>query len=200
MRGSSWRKKQEAMRGREIDMDFLAESVASGKFGQWGDNEIDRKTMDAWDNLSDIERLSVLERGKFTGMWQEDDLGSMNAYIATSKKDMVSTLQEELSNVADGFDMDDTNHYVVKIKGKSAFYSYDRTKPLTNSEINKIEWISANSGLSNYRYYAKDDNARAQMVKEMGFHEFKNGKEVNNHNGKYFADRFYSYEEQYWHD
>lgn len=71
---------------------------------------------------------------------------------------------------------------------------------MTAAQVKNIEWVSGNQGLSNYRYYAKDDSAKRDMIRHMDFHEFNKGREVDNYNGRYFADRFYSYEEQYWHD
>lgn len=197
-RGSTWRNNETSARDRAID--FLVERIKAGELGQWGDDNVDRREMNAWEQLSDKERLSVLENGKYTGMFQGDDLETMNFYKATTKNDMVSTLQDELANARDGYDMTDTNKYVVKIKGKSVMYSEDITKPLTASQIKNIEWISANQGLSNYRYYAKDAAAEANMIKHMDFHKFDKGVEVNNYNNQYFADRYYSYEEQNWHD
>lgn len=197
-KGSTWCSNN--MSTSEKAMAHLEARIKAGQFGQWGDDAADRAEMNAWEQLSDQERLAVMERGKFTGMFQGDDLEVLNVYNSTTKNDIVSTLQDELINARDGYDMEDTNHYVVKLKGKPPVDSYDLTKPLTASQIKNIEWVSANQGLSNYRYYAKDDASKRDMIRHMDFHEFNNGHEVDNYNGRYFADSYYSYEEQNWHD
>lgn len=197
-RGSTWRNNE--VSAVENAMNHLEARIKAGQFGSWGDDIEDRAELDAWEQLSDQQRLSVLERGKFTGMFQGDDLESFNVYNQATKQDMVGTLQDELYNVKEGHDMYDTNNYIIKLKGKSVIDSAELTKPLTASQVRNIEWISANQGLSNYRYYAKDSKAEQDMIRHMDFHKFSKGLEVDNYNGDYFADRFYSYEEQNWHD
>lgn len=155
--------------------------------GSLSDNEIYRK----WDTLSESERLAVLERGKYTGMLtSEDDLDFCNLYQSTSRESMVGTLQDELMNKRDGYDTEDTNHYIIKFKGNDkVVYSYDLEKPLTKAELKKVEYISANNGMSNYRYWCADDDAKRHMMREMGFIEYRDGVVVDSWNGKDFTGK-----------
>lgn len=145
----------------------------------------DTEIMKVWWGLTDAERLRVLEQGGFTGMISnEGDLEFASLYHLTTKESMLSTLQDELQNLKDGYDMEDTNHYVIKFKAREPLYSYDLTKPLTKSEIGKLEWISANEGMSNYRYWAKDETALTELMNHMAFCEYKEGKLVRSWDGK----------------
>lgn len=199
-RSSSWRDKKKIgdLEKDTADMLHLQESIKSGKFTDGWSPE--NRAREIWEGMNEQQRLSALEGAKYTGMVQGEDLENASFYKEVSKRDMVGTLQDELMNAADGYDMEDSNRYIVKIKGKSAFDSSGYNKTLTSAQVRDIEWISANQGLSNYSYYAKDAKAKAAMIRHMDFHEFKRGHEVDNHNGRYFADRHYSYEEQFWHD
>ena len=141
-----------------------------------------------WDNLTDEQRIEVIRQGKFTGMLSsEEDLAFSNLYKQTSREKMISELQDQLDNVASGYDMEDTNHYVIKFKGQDkVIYSDTLEKPLTKAQLNKLEYISANSGLSNYRYWYANDDARNHMMHEMGFIEYKDGVIIGSWNNKDF--------------
>lgn len=195
-RGSSWRDKKRLsnMEQQTNDMLLLQENIRSGRFTDGWSPE--RQARATWENLSEKERLAALEGGKYTGMAQGDDLEYASFYKEISKIEMVRTLQDELMNASEGFDMQDTNHYIIKIKGQKAFDSAEHNKMLTKAQVRDIEWISANQGLSNYSCYAKDTKAKQNMMQHMEFHEFKNGHDLSGH----FADKHYSYEEQFWHD
>lgn len=144
-----------------------------------------------WDSLSESERLQVLERGKYSGMVStEEDLDFANLYQPMSKDRMINTLQDELENVRAGYDMEDSNHYIIKFKGDDKIvYSHELEKPLTAAQLKKIEYISANGGLSNYRYWAANDEAKAALMREMGFIEYRDGVVVDSWNGKDFAGK-----------
>lgn len=136
-----------------------------------------------WDSLSESERLQVLERGKYSGMVStEEDLDFANLYQPMSKDRMINTLQDELENVRAGYDMEDSNHYIIKFKGDDKIvYSHELEKPLTAAQLKKIEYISANGGLSNYRYWAANDEAKAALMREMGFIEYRDGVVIDSH-------------------
>lgn len=195
-RNLSWRDKNKIsdLENQTNDMLHLQESIRSGKFTDGWSSE--RRARATWENLSDKERLAALEGGKYTGMIQGDDLEYASFYKEITKTEMVRTLQDELMNASEGFDMQDTNHYIIKIKGQKAFDSAEHNKMLTKAQMRDIEWISADQGLSNYSYYAKDSKAKQNMMQRMEFHEFKKGHDLSGH----FANRHYSYEEQFWHD
>ena len=143
-----------------------------------GSLELDsHDAMNLWWKLDEEQRQKVLLDGEFSGMVRADegldDFCSL--YIKAPKNKMVNTLQDELENLQAGYDVEDSNHYVIKIKGKAPVYSDELEKPLSKSEISKLEWISANEGLSNYRYWAKDDDTLEELRKYMGFVEYKKG-------------------------
>ena len=143
-----------------------------------GSLELDsHDAMNLWWKLDEEQRQKVLLDGKFSGMIRADegldDFCSL--YLKSPKDKMVNILQEELENLQSGYDVEDSNHYVIKIKGKEPIYSDELEKPLSKSEISKLEWISANEGLSNYRYWAKDDETLEKLRKYMGFVQYKNG-------------------------
>lgn len=142
--------------------------------GGLSEREIYRK----WDSLSENERLQVLERGRYTGMLStEEDLDFANLYQPTTRDNMLGALQDELENKRLGYNVEDTNHYIIKFKGNDAVvHSFDLEKPLTAAQIKRVEYISANAGLSNYRYWAANDEAKAALMREMGFVEYVNGK------------------------
>lgn len=142
--------------------------------GGLSERDISRK----WDSLTENERLQVLERGRYTGMLStEESLDFANLYQSTTRETMLGTLQDELENKRLGFDVEDTNHYIIKFKGNdSVVHSFDLEKPLTAAQIKRVEYISANAGLSNYRYWAANDEAKAALMREMGFVEYVNGK------------------------
>jgi hypothetical protein len=152
--------------------------------GGLSEREIYRK----WESLSETERLQVLEHGRYTGMLStEEDLDFANLYQSTTRETMLGTLQDELENKRLGFDVEDTNHYIIKFKGNDAVvHSFDLEKPLTAAQIKRVEYISANGGLSNYRYWAANDAAKADMMQYMGFIEYKNGKIISSWNDKDF--------------
>lgn len=195
-RGSSWRDKKKVsnLEQQTNDILHLQESIRSGRFTDgWSPEKQARNT---WEQISEKERLAALEGGRYTGMVQGDDLEYASFYKEITKNEMVRTLQDELMNASEGFDMTDTNHYIIKIKGQKAFNSAEHNKMLTKAQVRDIEWISADQGLSNYSYYAKDAKAKQNMMHHMEFHEFKKGYDLSG----YFADKYYSYEEQFWHD
>lgn len=173
----------------------LQESIRSGRFAAQYDSE--RRAYEIWGQMSEKERLAALEGGKFTGMVQGEDLENSSLYVETTKQEMVNALSDELYNAVEGYDVEDTNHYIFKLKGRAApVYSADYGKKLTKAVARDIEWISGDQRLSNYRFYAKDEKAKRQMMQHMGFHEFSRGHDLSG----YFSDRHYSYEEQFWHD
>ena len=148
----------------------------------WGDLDgNEHENYKKWWVLSIDERLKVLEDGKFTGMLSsEDDLDFCNLYKATTKEEMLGTLQDELQNKKDGYDMEDTNHYILKFKGiDKVVFSCDLDKPLTKPQIQKLEYISANNGLSNYRYWVASQSAKAHLMNEMSFIEYIDGRVAN---------------------
>ena len=143
-----------------------------------GSLELDsHDAMNLWWKLDEEQRQKVLLDGEFSGMVRADEgLNDFcSLYIKAPKNKMVNTLQDELENLQAGYDVEDSNHYVIKIKGKAPVYSDELEKPLSKSEISKLEWISANEGLSNYRYWAKDDDTLEELRKYMGFVEYKKG-------------------------
>lgn len=142
--------------------------------GGLSEREIYRK----WDSLSETERLQVLERGRYTGMLStEEDLDFANLYQPTTRDNMLGALQDELENKRLGYNVEDTNHYIIKFKGNDAVvHSFDLENPLTAAQIKRVEYISANAGLSNYRYWAANDEAKVALMREMGFVEYVNGK------------------------
>lgn len=131
-----------------------------------------------WERLTTEQRLNVLAKGKFTGMLPtEDDLDFCNIYCITDKRRMTDTLQEVLMNVKEGYNMEDENHYVFHFKnGKQILFSEDLGKPLSKRDLERLDWLCANGGLSNYRYWFADEKAKAQMMQYMGFVEYVNGK------------------------
>lgn len=202
-RGSSWRDKQanpNAIDQRTEDIIWLSEQVKNGNFVNWGDGNIDGRVQRIWDGISDKERLAVLESGKFTGMMQGDDLETATFFHESSKDNMVAMVQDALYNVKEGFNVEDENHYAIKIKGRKVVYSEDLTKPLTKAEVRDIEWISGNQGLSENGYWAKDAKAKENMKKTMDYNEFNKGHQTSSVSGKFIADNHYSYEQQFWHD
>ncbi len=203
-RGSSWRDKRKNdidnegfggggsggggnERREKDDLAYLVDKIVSEEF-TFGET-YDKKAYDIWDNLSDEERIEVLKRAKYTGMIQGDDVNDFSFYKQDTKEDMVLRVQDQLENVASGYDMEDTNMYMVKIKGHSVIDTRDLHKPLTKAQIKNIEWISADGGLSSYSYYSKNEAAHNDMMKHMNFHEFKNGVETSDINGK-LSDKY----------
>lgn len=148
-----------------------------------GSQDMDEhEVMQLWWELNDDQRLRVLREGQFTGMiLNEGDLSFASLYRPTTKQLMVETVQDELENVRAGYDMTDTNHYVIKLKGKAPIYSEELTKPLTKSQIENIEWISASEGMSNYRYWTANADCVADMRLHMGFIEYEDGIVVKSH-------------------
>lgn len=119
--------------------------------GGLSEREIYRK----WDSLSEKERLQVLELGRYTGMLStEEDLDFANLYQPASRYNMLATLQDELENKRLGFNVEDTNHYIIKFKGNDAVvHSFDLEKPLTAAQIKRVEYISANAtGAQSFGY------------------------------------------------
>ncbi|MGN0223736.1 MAG: hypothetical protein ACI4AM_06895 [Muribaculaceae bacterium] len=156
----------------------LEESIHGGL----SEREVYRK----WDSLSEEERLQVLERGRYTGMLStEESLDFANLYQPTTRERMIGILQDELENKRLGHDVEDTNHYIIKFKGDdSVIHSYDLEKPLTAAQLKRIEYISANSGMSNYRYWVANDEAKSALMKYMGFVEYEDGRVIASWNGK----------------
>lgn len=62
--------------------------------------------------------------------------------------------------------------------------SYDLDKPLTAAQLKRIEYISANSGMSNYRYWVANDEAKGELMKYIGFVEYEDGRVIASWNGK----------------
>ena len=139
-----------------------------------------------WERLTTEQQLNVLAKGKFTGMLStEDDLDFCNIYCITDKRRMTDTLQEVLMNVKEGYNMEDDNHYVFHFKnGKQILFSEDLGKPLSKRDLERLDWLCANGGLSNYRYWFADEKAKAQMMQYMGFVEYEDGRVIASWNGK----------------
>jgi hypothetical protein len=152
--------------------------------GSMSENELYNK----WNSLTDEQRIAVLEKGEFTGMLADEvPLDFADLYREATREDMINTLQDQLTNVRDGYDVEDTNHYILRFKDSDTIiHSNNLAKPLTKTQLKKLEFISANSGLSNYRYWVAYEAAKARMIREMGFIEYRNGKVVASHNGADF--------------
>lgn len=166
---------------QQSNEEIMSELVS--ELQKWGtlDTLNDRENYKKWDNLSTDERLKVLQYGKFTGMLSnEQDLDFANLYRAATKESMVVSLQDQLQNKKEGCDMEDTNHYILKFKGiDKVVFSEDLDKPLNKTQIQKLEYISAGGGLSNYRYWVGSQEAKEHLMKEMGFIEYIDGRIVN---------------------
>ena len=131
-----------------------------------------------FDQLTTAEREQILEKAKFTGMVDED--GYFNQNFATSvykqqnKKDLFNIIDDETWHN----DLDaDTSHYVVKYDGQKPLHIEDLSER-TKLKRTGVEWVSANGGVSNYRYWFRDEIAKKKMMDYMGFVEYKNGKRV----------------------
>ena len=180
----------QSQRLQENATDLIEHLRKHGNFNEYHDDKLtERDIYRKWDSLSESERLQVLERGKYSGMVStEEDLDFANLYQPMSKDRMINTLQDELENVRAGYDMEDSNHYIIKFKGDDKIvYSHELEKPLTAAQLKKIEYISANGGLSNYRYWAANDEAKAALMRELGFIEYRDGVVIESWNGKDFA-------------
>ena len=154
--------------------------------GHYGGKLDESSAYKHWERLTTEQRLNVLAKGRFTGMLSsEEDLDFCNLYLKSDKEGMTGILQEKLENVRYGYNMEDENHYVFHFKnGKKIFFSEDLDKPLSKRDLERLDWVSANSGLSNYRYWCVDEKAKADMMQQMGFIEYRNGRIVASWNGK----------------
>lgn len=154
--------------------------------GHYGGKLDESSAYKHWERLTTEQRLNVLAKGRFTGMLSsEEDLDFCNLYLKSDKEVMTGILQEKLENVRYGYNMEDENHYVFHFKnGKKIFFSEDLDKPLSKRDLERLDWVSANSGLSNYRYWCVDEKAKADMMQQMGFIEYRNGRIVASWNGK----------------
>lgn len=154
--------------------------------GHYGGKLDESSAYKHWERLTTEQRLNVLAKGRFTGMLSsEEDLDFCNLYLKSDKEVMTGILQEKLENVRYGYNMEDENHYVFHFKnGKKIFFSEDLDKPLSKRDLERLDWVSANSGLSNYRYWCVDEKAKADMMQQMGFIEYRNGHIVASWNGK----------------
>lgn len=180
-KGSTWRSNEISNKQRNID--FIANLASNSKLGD-GDYETYQNESAAWESLTDAEKLLALEKGKFTGMFVDEYMDFPNVAYARSKESFVQVLNEEiLYNHKEGYDIEDMNHYVIKFRGQSNpihtedydFLYHTNAKgkevprsKLTKAEINNIEWIASNQGLSLSGYYAKNESSHADMVRYMG--------------------------------
>ena len=101
-----------------------------------------------------------------------------NIYRPTTKEDLWRTIRDEVDNMLDGFDVEDTNHYLICTKSGKIIDTREVTRRIPKSQIENAQWISANEGLSTYRYWYRDAATRDNMIDYMGFDEWEDGVEV----------------------
>ena len=162
-RATSWRNKTISSLAGGVNDDFFA---------------VPTQSILDFDQLTRAEREQILEKAKFTGMVDEEGFFEQNyatsVYKQQSKKDLFNIIDDETWNN----DIDaDTSHYIVKYDGQPPLYVQDLTER-TKLKRTNVEWVSANGGVSNYRYWFRDDIAKKKMMEYMGFVEYKNGKRV----------------------
>lgn len=192
-RSSSWRDKQASPEAKAMKNVVAAIRASNDKGTTFHDT--DGFEMNDWDKLSVAQKLQALEDGRFTGMWQGELMDSSADFRPGNKENIVKWMQDVLQNVKDGYDMEDENHYVFQLAGESKpIHSEDLTKPLTKTQISKIEWISGDYGMTDNYYWHKPKQAyKNDMIAYMGFHEFKSGKEIQAWNGAKLKDNASDY-------
>lgn len=188
-KGSGSTKKVEAINNMAIDY------VKAGHGDAWGDSTLEM--MNNWDELSTSQKLLALEKSGVDGLVNMDEF-DINActYKEMTNKQMTDAVGEVLDNIKFGYNMEDENHYIIGIKGQKEVWTHElypediKGNNYHNMSIKgsdgkfhsltsrNITYICANSGMSNYGYWVKDEAAKAQL-KKLGFDEVKKGKIIN---------------------
>lgn len=136
----------------------------------------------AMNRLTAEQRLKVLEKAKFSGMLNPENFfeeGFMpELYLRADKARLIDTIKEELDNMFDGYNVEDTNHYVICLKSGRIVYTDNLEKRLSAKQYKDAQWISASGGLADYKYWYRDVTARNSMLEYMGFDEWENGKVI----------------------
>lgn len=190
-RGSSWRDKKR-VKDEEAAMKNVVSAISSMD-GRRNIVDVDGFASSDWDMLSAQQKVKALEDGLFTGMWQDDAMDVMNDFRRDTKQSIVAEIQDNLQNIEWGYEVEDFNHHVIKFNDSDTpIHTEDLSKPLTQSQISKIEWVSSNFGLTENRYW-HNKYSKGSMIAYMNFHEFVKGKEVASYNGRKLKDTAYNY-------
>lgn len=140
------------------------------RFGQIDDMQ----DIHLWDDLDDKSKLYYLWESEIDGMCNIDDFLSYGeCLLPTSKKDMVSTIRDELDNLMYGNDVEDTNHYTIKYADGTLFHTEDAQ----SDKFKKmgIIWICPTGGITLNRYFVVNNAAKRDMMEYMGFNEIIRG-------------------------
>lgn len=168
--------------------EHLLESV--GKNQEW--NKSDR---DIWDEMNDDQRYLALMESGFTGLSSDDDIEIGNLYYATSKKELVSWLAEQMANEATDYGSIDVMSFAIGYEDGSVKH-YDSTQndfnlsKITNNQnwetqqatvnsiiqTGKIRFILYSDAWGQPQYYVKNDKGMQLLKKYGGFEEWKKGR------------------------
>ena len=175
-------------RARERDIKNLASYLQRyGEFTEYpslGDPNFRsyRGMENAMNRLTEEQRLEVLEKAKFSGMLNPENFfeeGFMpELYLRADKAHLIDRIKEDLDNMFEGYDVEDTNHYVICLKSGRIVYTDNLEKRLSAKQYEDAQWISASGGLADYKYWYRDATARNSMLEYMGFDEWENGKVI----------------------
>ena len=169
--------------------DHLVNSIANDADWTQGD-------VSAWEEMDNDQRYLALMESGFSGLTGGvDDMDMGTLYYARSKKELMSSLAEEMANEVAGYGGQSTKSFTIGYKdGSIKSYSdlgssYD-LKKLTNNQgwttqqatvssivkSKDINYILYQDGFSQPRYYAKNEAALNQLKKYGDFEVWKKGR------------------------
>jgi hypothetical protein len=157
--------------------DAVVKSYHKGGGFEFDSSEIDFET-----NLDDTEKYEILREIKFTGMVPNPDKGNDyylsfgNVWEKTDKKSLLALVDDQLENTAEGYDTEDTNHYIAAYKDGNKV-THIHTEDFEGKKLPRknLIWLSGNLGLTDNTYWSKDAEADKDMMEYCGYDEYKDG-------------------------
>lgn len=149
---------------------------------------------DIWSDMSYDEKELALELAGFTGLASEDDIDNGDLYIAESRADFVSTLADDLSNIAGGYGIMDDRYYTFGYKDGSqkeineytndfegvvkegSSFTADKNKVNALLGDRNLLFVTRTSGSDQPKYFVKNKEGMKALKKYGNFEEWKNGR------------------------
>lgn len=143
-----------ATRSSTATPNSVLDELAKGIRDNYGEIDYRKLGWDVWDNLSEAQINTVLEKAEFTGA-TSDDIANGTLYMPETEKTMVERLEEALVNESWG-NHDDDSSWTVGYK--------DGTKKYLDSSSNDFDMKSSTAYKQSYK------NAHSAInVKDVAF-------------------------------
>ena len=133
-----------------------------------------------WDNMDIEQKRDALRKSKMSGLIDVDNFFESypEVIIEKSRERMLSEVDDVLRNRANGYDMEDMNHYIAVYKDGRIIHTEDLYIEVSKLPRKDLIALAANQGLTDAQYWAKDYNALTKLLDYTQWKQVKNGEIV----------------------